>query len=143
MFRDVFQPTNLLLENYNNVKDPFFYINNKDNNEVDDLIKMYNPSVKKVQFKFNTELLLTIIRCKYYFMEKGIQYTMVVSPIHPKMNNYSFQFYKNLNDFVIQNKDLRISNFSQLLIEEDFIDHAHPNEKGRNKMTLELKKVIN
>ena len=78
-----------------------------------------------------------------FLMKKGVTYSIVISPNHPKMTNYSNQFYISLDSFIAKNKELNIYNFTQILDDNQFLDHAHPNAKGREQMTNELKKVIN
>ena len=113
------------------------------NTKINELIKIHGPSEKIIDFKPNHILWKSLIDIKSNFQKRGIEYIIVLQPIHPNMKNYSILFYEKLAEFISSNDELTIYNWSQLLSKEDFIDHIHTNEKGRDKLTKELKKIIN
>jgi len=138
-FRSVFQLNNLSNEKFKEIKNPFIYTDDLEESIVDELIKIHGPKTEIIDFKFNQ--LHFFLKSILYFKNRGVSYSIVVLPLHPKIK-YTPNFQNNLNDFIAQNPDLKIYNFSQLLVEKDFIDHAHPNARGREKMTHELQKII-
>ena len=141
-FREVFQKDILFNEKWTNVKNPFIYTKQLEEEKVKELIDIQQPENRIDEWKPNVNLLHSLKELTMYFKERGVSYSIVISPIHPNMKHYSEEFHHDLSRVVKENPGIAFYNFSQLLNSDEFVDHAHPNADGREKITRKLIKAI-
>lgn len=141
MMRDMFKSSNALA-NYADVYSPYQYIEKYAEDEIHRLIALHGPLHKVVHFESHENTIKQLTMIKTHLLTRNIDYKIVILPIHPDMTNYTSSFYRQLQQYDFSLQGLDVTNYTRLLEKEDFIDHVHPNEKGREKLTEAIQKMI-